>query len=149
MAINSLGHLTSADATLILTCEELYPNGVQIEGFSSDSILTSEDLQVADTRMGVDGRLSAGYTPMVKNVTISLEASSPSLEVMQNIWQYMQSTLSQPECSLTVSIPSLGQTVQYTQGCMTKGRPVPDLKTLLDATTWQFAFAKIKISTSE
>lgn len=148
MAINSLGHLTDADATLILTCEELYPNGVQLEGFGADGIMSGEDITVAETRMGVDGRLSAGYTPTVKNVVITLEASSPSLEVMQNIWQYMQSTMSQPECTLTVNIPSLNQTAVYTQGCMTKGRPIPDLKTMLDPTQWSFAFAKIKVSTS-
>lgn len=146
MAINSLGHITSADATLILTCEELYPNGVQIEGFSTDQIIGGEDITIAETRMGVDGRLSAGYTPTAKNVTISLEASSPSLEVMQNIYQYMESTKSQPECSLTLTIPSRNQTVSYTQGCMTRARPVPDVKKLLDPTTWGFSFAKIKVT---
>lgn len=146
MSINSLGHLTSADATLILTCEDLYPAGVQLEGFATDGIMSGEDTTVAETRMGVDGRLSAGYTPTATSVTISLEASSPSLEVMQNIWSYMQTTMSQPECTLTVNIPTLDQTVSYTQGCMTSGHPVPDLKQLLDPTQWQFTFAKVKIS---
>ena len=145
--LNSLGHLTSADSTLILTCVELYPSGVQIEGFSTDQILSGEDITIAETRMGVDGRLSAGYTPTPKNVVISLEASSPSLEVMQTIYQYMESTKTQPECSMTIEIPSLNQVINFVQGCMTKARPVPDLKKMLDPTNWTFTFAKFKIST--
>ena len=147
MALNSLGKLTSADSTLILVCAELYPSGIQIEGFSTDSILTGEDITIAETRMGVDGRLSAGYTPTPKNVVITLEASSPSLEVMQNIFQYMQSTKTQPECSMTIQIPSMRQVASLVQGCMTKGRLIPDLKKLLDPTSWSFTFAEIKVST--
>lgn len=146
MAINSLGHITSANSTLILTVEDLYPSGVQLEGFSTDSILTGEDITIAETRMGVDGRLSAGYTPTPKNVTITLETSSPSLEVMVAIYQYMESRKSQPECSMTIDIPDLSQTVSLTQGCLVKARPLPDLKKLLEPTPWGFTFARFKIS---
>ena len=69
MAINSLGKLTSADATIILSVNELYPNGVKLEGFSTDAMMATEDVTIAEARMGVDGRLSAGYIPSPKNIT--------------------------------------------------------------------------------
>lgn len=148
MALNSLGKLTSANATILLVVADLYPSGVQIEGFSTDQILTGEDITIAETRMGVDGRLSAGYTPTPKNVVLSVEASSPSLEVLQNLYQIMESERSQPECSMTIDIPSLDQVISLTQGCLTKARPMPDLKKMLDATSWTFTFARFKITTT-
>lgn len=146
MAINSLGKLTSADATIILSVNELYPNGVKLEGFSTDAMMATEDVTIAEARMGVDGRLSAGYIPSPKNITITLEATSPSLEVMQTIFNYNETTLSQPECTMTITIPSLQEVITLTQGCLTKGRPIPDLKKLLDPTNWGFTFARYKIS---
>ena len=55
--------LTSANAVVILSVDELYPNGVQIQGFSTDSSFAVDDATIAEARMGVDGKLSAGYTP--------------------------------------------------------------------------------------
>ena len=47
--------ITSANATLILTVENLYPSGVKIEGFSTDSSFAMDDDTIAETHMGVDG----------------------------------------------------------------------------------------------
>lgn len=55
--------ITSANAILILTVEELYPSGVQIEKFASDDAFSSDNVTIAEVRMGVDGQLAAGYTP--------------------------------------------------------------------------------------
>ena len=51
--------ITSANATLILTVENLYPSGVKIEGFSTDSSFAMDDDTIAETHMGVDGKLTA------------------------------------------------------------------------------------------
>ena len=75
----TVGNITDANSVVILSVDDLYPAGVQIQGFSTDTAWTAGDSQIAETRMGVDGRLSAGYTPQPRTITISLEASSPSL----------------------------------------------------------------------
>ena len=144
--LNSLGNLTSANSVVILTVADLYPSGVQLEGFSTDQILSGEDVTVGEARMGVDGRLSVGYTPTPKNIVITLEASSPSLEVMQNIYSRFESTKTALECSMTIIIPALSQVFNFVQGSLIKGRPVPDLKKILDPTQWTFTFAAFKIS---
>ena len=73
-----LTDITSANAKLILTCEELYPSGVELQMFSTNQSWNADALQVAETRMGVDGHMAAGYVPNIKTVTVQLEASSPS-----------------------------------------------------------------------
>ena len=82
----ALGNITSANAVLVLGVEELYPVGVQLTNFATDQMLSSDDMEIAQARMGVDGGLAAGYVPNPFSLTITLEASSPSsLTVMQSL----------------------------------------------------------------
>ena len=60
-----LTDITSANAKLILTCEELYPSGVELQMFSTNQAWNADALQVAETRMGVDGHMAAGYVPNI------------------------------------------------------------------------------------
>lgn len=51
--------ITSANASAVMTIEELYPNGLKLERFSTDAAIVADSQQVAETRMGVDGRMAA------------------------------------------------------------------------------------------
>ena len=62
--------------------------------------------------MGVDGKLSAGYTPAPRTVTITLEASSPSLPILSNIVEASQVTRKPFKCQMYITIPALGK--EYT-----------------------------------
>lgn len=135
-----LGNITSANAILILTVEDLYPAGIQITNFSTDAMLSSDDMEIAQARMGVDGGLAAGYTPNPFNLTINLEASSPSLPIMQSILQAMKLNKTTYECSITLTIPSIGQAHFWRHGVLTSGNPVTAPKKVLDPTTWKFVF---------
>ena len=75
----ALGNITSANAVLVLGVEELYPVGVQLTNFATDQMISSDDMEIAQARMGVDGGLAAGYVSNPFSLTITLEASSPSL----------------------------------------------------------------------
>ena len=57
----ALGNITSANAVLVLGVEELYPVGVQLTNFSTDQMLSSDAMEIAQVRMGVDGGMAAGY----------------------------------------------------------------------------------------
>lgn len=54
--------ITSANASAVMTIEELYPNGLKLERFSTDAAIVADSQQVAETRMGVDGFMAAGVT---------------------------------------------------------------------------------------
>ena len=64
----ALGNITSANAVLVLGVEELYPVGVQLTNFATDQMLSSDDMEIAQARMGqpatAEGfveKLKAGY----------------------------------------------------------------------------------------
>lgn len=129
--------ITSANATVVLSCD-LFNETLQ--QFSTDTSFEGEDDQVAETRMGVDGKLVAGMTPSVKAVTIHLEASSPSYERLTLLKQSMANNRKIYECSLVISIPSIGRRITYSKGVLQSTKDLPDGKKVLDPTTWTFHF---------
>ena len=136
--------LTSANAVVILSVDELYPNGVQIQGFSTDSSFTVDDATIAEARMGVDGKLSAGYTPAPRTVTITLEANSPSLPILSNIVEASQVTRKPFKCQMYITIPALGKEYTLANGVLQTGHTIPDGKKVLDPTAWTFIFESCK-----
>ena len=140
----AVGNITDADAVIILTVDNLYPSGVQIQGFSTDTAWTAGDAQIAEARMGVDGKLSAGYTPAPRTINISLEASSPSLTVMRNIIETSQMTKVVFSCSMQITIPAQGKEYTLSNGVLQTGHDISDGKKVLDPSQFTFIFESSK-----
>lgn len=138
--------ITSANATAILTIEDLYSTGFTLEGFSTDSAVTADDVEFAQTRMGVDGKLAAGYTPNEFAVTITLEANSSSLEKLNEMQSAMQINKKVYICHLQITIPSIGLEYKFSDGVLTSATVMPGLKKILDPTTWSFKFQSKSVS---
>lgn len=134
--------ITSANAKLVLVVEELYPNGVVLQQASAESFASADNVQVAETRMGVDGYMAAGVTPNIVPVTINLEANSPSKRVMDHIKEAMLSNKKPYRCSLTVDLESTGETFQFYRGVMQSGTSMPAIQKVLAPTQWMFHFER-------
>jgi len=129
--------ITSANARVVLSCSLF---NAQLQQFSTDSSFESDDEQVAETRMGVDGKLVAGQTPNIKSVTINLEASSPSYQYLTLLKQSMEKNRKIYECQMVISIPSIGKRITYSHGVLQTAKDTPAGKKVLDPTSWTFHF---------
>ena len=138
--------ITSANATLILTVENLYPAGVKIEGFSTDNSFAMDDDTIAETHMGVDGKMTAGFTPSEKSITITLDAGSPSYEVLCNIYNTSKTNMTVLETSMQITVPALGKEFSLKNGVMISGHPVQSGEKVLGNTAWTFHFGKFESS---
>ena len=138
--------ITSANATLILTVENLYPAGVKIEGFSTDNSFAMDDDTIAETHMGVDGKMTAGFTPSEKSITITLDAGSPSYDVLCNIYNTSKTNMTVLETSMQRTVPALGKEFSLKNGVMISGHPVPSGEKVLGNTAWTFHFGKFESS---
>ena len=138
--------ITSANATLILTVENLYPAGVKIEGFSTDNSFAMDDDTIAETHMGVDGKMTAGFTPSEKSITITLDAGSPSYELLCNIDNTSKTNMTVLETSMQRTVPALGKEFSLKNGVMISGHPVPSGEKVLGNTAWTFHFGKFESS---
>lgn len=140
-----VGDITSANATLVLTVDGLFPAGIRLEQFATDQSYSMDELTIAEDRMGVDGNLVAGWVPSIKSVTIMLEASSPSYRALANFYRACEQKRGFYRCSLVASVPSIEKTFIWSQGVLKSGTPVPAGKKVLDPTTWKFDFGKLEV----
>src|SRR4051812_31282865 len=84
--------LTGANAILTLSVAGLYDTPVQIQGFSADDVTDTGSIDTKETLMGVDGRLSAGWTAVPVTQTITLQADSLSNDFFEN-WRQAEAQI--------------------------------------------------------
>lgn len=133
-------NITSANATAVLTVEDLYPSGLTLQMFGTDQALSMDSLDITETRMGVDGNMVAGYTPGIFPLTVTLEAASPSFSGMGTVWTAMRTNKTIYECTLVCTVPSIARVFTWSCGVMKSGVPFPSLAKVLEPTTWVFHF---------
>jgi hypothetical protein len=132
--------ITSANAEAILTVEQIFPAGIILQMFGTDQAVSMEAIDMAETRKGVDGKLVAGYVPVIYPVTITLEAASPSHASLATLWQAMASNKRVYAGNLVCTVPSISSVFTWSIGVLKNGAPFPSLQKTLAPTTWQFDF---------
>lgn len=136
-----MGHnprtITAANAVLMLRCKGVYDEYVQIQGFQADNAWNFGEANIGETRMGVDGKQSIGYTPHETPWTLYLEANSASVQIMETIRKEFNSNMEARFIDVIVEIPSIGKRYSATGGLtsMTGGASG---KKLLDGTSYNF-----------
>lgn len=137
-------NVTSANAVAVMTVADLFPAGFQLEQFSSDASFSQGDDTIAETRMGVDGHMVAGFTPSIKTITITVEPSSPSLDYLETVYKAMQQNLKTYEITLIITMPSIGKVRKYSGGVMKTGKILPDGQKTLAPIAFTFDFEKVE-----
>ncbi len=136
--------ITSANAELVLTVEDIFPSGIVLQMFGTDQAINMDAVDIAETRMGVDGKLVAGYTPVIYPVTVTLEAASPSRFNLSTLWEAMAANKRVYSCGLICTLPSVGERLTWSRGVLKNGVVVPPLQKVLGPTTWLLHFEKLE-----
>jgi len=135
--------LTSANSVLMLGVGLVYPIPQKIEGYATDDAFAFEAAQFAQAVMGVDGRMSAGYTPQPIIQTISLQADSPSKHIFE-IWLSAMKTVREVfYANGTLSIPSIKRKYTMSKGVLTQAPPVPTARAILQPMTFQITWERV------
>jgi len=124
--------LTTANSTISITIPNLLPAPRNIEGYAVDDIFMADGVELTQTMMGVDGKMSFGYTPAIFPLTLTLMATSPSIELFE-LWGSTMMTLreSLPATALVITVPSMERTYTFTKAVLVNFKPLPDLKKVL------------------
>ena len=114
-----------------------------VEGFASDSAFMAEDVDIAEARMGVDGKASFGYTPYLVKQTITLQADSPSITLFEAIVG-AQNTLRQPIILDSIlSLPAVSKNYVFTKGALTRLTPFPPGKKVLEPVSYELTWETV------
>lgn len=136
--------ITSANAELVLTVDELFPGGIVLQMFGTDQAANMDAVDITETRMGVDGHMVAGYMPVIYPVTITLEAASPSRFSLSTVWEAMTTNKRIYSCGLVCTLPGIGERLTWSHGVLKNGTIMPPLEKVLGTTTWLFNFEKLE-----
>ncbi len=135
--------LTAANSVLTLTATPLYPVPVHIQGYAADDAFTGAEVEMVETQMGVDGKLSGGFTPYPVPFEFTLQADSVSNIVMDLIMDFQDTQREVMGFSASVMIPSLGMVYVLSNGFFTKGSAMSTAKKIMQPRKFSFVFNNI------
>jgi hypothetical protein len=135
--------LTNANSVLMLAVGGIFPVPQQLQGYSVDDMFSSADVTSAEAVMGVDGKLSGGYTPYPTIIEITLQADSPSAFIFDT-WGTAEDTAREIFIAqLTILLPGTGQKFACTKGIMTSKSKMPTGKKILQPRKWAITFESV------
>lgn len=101
--------ITSANSSAYFYAS-LFPAGLKFENFSADGAWSQDNYETVEHRMGVDGKMAAGYTPVEKEITFTFEANSPSLDGLDLLWQTTEVSQTPIFGQIVITCPSIKKT---------------------------------------
>lgn len=118
--------ITSSNSVFSITVPGLFPVPIQLQGYSAERAWNSDSVDLAEVQMGVDGRMTAGYTPNPVPMTVSLQADSPSKKDLLNIVNAIKSNREIFYLSATIDLPATGESFVCTRGVLRNVKFLPD-----------------------
>lgn len=134
--------ITSSNAVIIYKDNVMAQAGIALKKFATDQSLTSDEVAIAETRMGVDGKIASGYVPNIIPVTIMFEADSPSWRIIEQSLNIARQAKRTVDCELIVTVPALGKTYTYRNGVV-KSLTNLAMKKVLDPITLKMDFEEV------
>lgn len=138
MAIRTI---TAANSVYMLTVGTLFPTAQQLEGFMADDVFDTDDVDVAETIMGVDGNLSVGYIPNPVEQTIYIMPDSPTSDLFDAWYAATKAAREVIVASATVWLPGPQKKYACAKGVLKRIKPIPAVKKTVQGVpyrlTWQ------------
>jgi hypothetical protein len=132
--------ITSANSSFMLVVPDVFPVPQQIQGYAVDDAFDTENVEIAQTQMGVDGLMSGGFTPYITPLTVHLMADSPSILVFEAWGGAMKAAREVFYGSAIIAMPSIGKNYTLVNGVMVNFKPLPDAKKVLQAVHYTLHF---------
>ena len=135
--------ITSADSVFALSCTELALLGVVLEGYAADAAFAMENADTAETILGVDGKLSAGWIPRSYPQTITLQADSPSRQVFDAIVAYQDVNRTVLRLNAVISLPGNQYSYTMARGVLKNYSPMPTAQRVLQPMTFAIEWERV------
>ena len=142
MATNNRA-ITAANAVIMLSADGLFPVPQQIQGFARDRIFTSDAVERAETMMGVDGRLSAGFVYNEVPMAITLMGDSPSNDFFEALDAAEQRIGGKYILTGLVRLKAIGRSYVLTRGFLMSMPIMPGLARTIEPRTYGLRFEKL------
>ncbi len=136
--------ITSANSVYTISVPGLFPVPQQLQGYSAERAWETDSVALAEVQMGVDGRMTSGFTPNPVPQTVSLQADSPSKQVFNSIASAMKAAREVFYISGTIDLPATGESFICTRGVLQEVKPLPDAGKVLQPMSFKIIWESIK-----
>lgn len=138
--------ITAANSEFILSIPGVFSVDQPLDGYATDDAFDSEDVSPTEAKIGVDAKMSAGYTPYLFKQVIHLQADSDAIQVFDDWRQAMDTVREVFFASGTILLPAVGKIVTLTKGTLTRAKPLPDVKKLLEPQTYEITWQGVQVA---
>jgi hypothetical protein len=138
--------LTAANSAFSLQIAGLYPVPQSLQGYAIDDSFSVDDISPSEAIMGVDGKLSFGYTPYPTKIHVTLQADSDSNDIFDNWISAMQASREVYVANAAISLPGIGKKYIMTRGVLTGGNSMAGNKKTLAARKFEITFESCVVS---
>ena len=138
--------ITSADASIHMTVDNLFPSGFALSGFAADNIFDMENMEIAQTVRGADGKLSAGFVYGTPNQTFHIMPDSPVYSKIQTWINTSQASAAVYRCNMVAVFVTNGRKYTCSNGVLTTGGLIPAAARVLQPITFTVQWETIAAS---
>jgi hypothetical protein len=135
--------ITAANAVIQIGVDVIFPTPVQLQGFSTNDIYGINPVKPNDTRMGVDGKLSAGKIWQAVPVVYHFQADSESCDFFDQ-WKLAEDAqVDTFRSNGLILLPGLSKKFTLQRGALTNWTPAPPAGTVLNERTFEITWERI------
>jgi len=135
--------ITSANSSFTLSVPDVFAVAQQIQGYAADDAFTNEAVDIGEAIMGVDGIMSAGFTPAITKLSVTLQADSPSVAVFDAWLGAEKAAREKFFADVSISLPSVGKVYTLSKGALTKAKQLSDAKKVLQPVQYEVSFEAV------
>jgi hypothetical protein len=135
--------ITSANSVFSLSAPDALAAPFNVQGYAADDAFDNEEVEVAQTVMGVDGKMSAAFVPFMTPMTITLQADSPSIDQFEAILGTMQATTEAIFVQGAIVLPSVQRAYTLGNGVLTRVKQIPPAKKRLEPVQYQITWESV------
>lgn len=137
------GSITSANSQIMLSVIPVFPVAQQIQGYAAEDIFDTDDMELAEVQLGLDGKQASGWIPHNVKWRITLMANSPSISFFE-AWIAAQDALQDVyPASGNVTLPGPGKKFAMNNGTLTRAKAMPDGKKTLQPVTYEITWESV------
>lgn len=135
--------ITSADASFVISSADFALAATILQGYAADAAFATDNAETAQTSLGVDGKLSAGWVPRSYNQTITLQPDSPSRPLFDAIVTAQDAGRAIYRLSGVLHLPGNKYSYTMSRGVLKSYSSIPNAQKILQPMTFVIEWEKI------
>lgn len=137
------GTITSANSVIMLGVNTIFSVAQQLQGYAAEDIFDTDDVDLAEVVLGLDGKQSSGWVPFNVKWRFTLMPNSDSL-LMMDTWITAQNVLKDVYTAFgVVMLPGPKKKFTLSNGTLTRGKVIPDAKKTLQPQVYEITWESV------